>query len=96
MAVWQHRVMIRIKRASFEPSTTVLSKRIKDAPLYKIRDDGEVKKFAIDIKEHTRSIQNVIASLSDEEIQAVHFTEKLPSQPMKTVSVQSTLARIRM
>ena len=37
----------------------------KDAPLYKIKDNGEVKKFAIDIKEHTRSIQNVIAALSD-------------------------------
>lgn len=37
----------------------------KDSPLYKIKDSGDIKKFAIDIKEHTRSIQNVIASLSD-------------------------------
>lgn len=37
----------------------------KDAPLYKIKNSGEGKKFAIDIKEHTRSIQNVVAALSD-------------------------------
>lgn len=37
----------------------------KDAPLYKIKYSGDVGKFAIDIKEKTRSIQNVIASLSD-------------------------------
>lgn len=37
----------------------------KDSPLYKISDTGEVKKFAIDIKERARSIQNVIAALSD-------------------------------
>ena len=37
----------------------------KDSPLYKIKNSGDVKKFAIDIKEHTRSIQNVIAALSD-------------------------------
>lgn len=37
----------------------------KDSPLYKIKYSGDVGKFAIDIKEKTRSIQNVIASLSD-------------------------------
>lgn len=37
----------------------------KDAPLYKIKAGGDAKKFAIDIKEHTRSIQNVVAALSD-------------------------------
>lgn len=37
----------------------------KDSPLYKIKYSGDVQKFAIDIKEGTRSIQNVIASLSD-------------------------------
>lgn len=37
----------------------------KDAPLYKFVNSGDTKKFAIDIKEHTRSIQNVIAALSD-------------------------------
>lgn len=37
----------------------------KDAPLYKIKYSGDVGRFAIDIKEKTRSIQNVVASLSD-------------------------------
>lgn len=37
----------------------------KDSPLYKIKNSGEGKRFAIDIKEHTRSIQNVVAALSD-------------------------------
>lgn len=37
----------------------------KEAPLYKIRYSGDVGRFAIDIKEKTRSIQNVAASLSD-------------------------------
>ena len=37
----------------------------KESPLYKIKETGDVKKYAIDIKEATRNIQNVIASLSD-------------------------------
>lgn len=39
----------------------------KDSPLYKIKYSGDVQKFAIDIKERTRSIQNIVASLSDTE-----------------------------
>ena len=39
----------------------------KDSPLYKIKHSGDVKKFAIDIKESTRIIKNVVASLSDAE-----------------------------
>jgi len=35
----------------------------KESPLYKIKDVGDVTKYAIDIKENTRSLQNVIASL---------------------------------
>ena len=37
----------------------------KDSPLYKFKDTGDVKKHAIDIKESTRNIQNVIDSLSE-------------------------------
>lgn len=37
----------------------------KESPLYKIKNTGDVQKYAIDIKESTRNIQNVIASLSD-------------------------------
>lgn len=39
----------------------------KDSPLYKIKRSTDVQKFAIDIKESTRLIQNVVASLSDAE-----------------------------
>lgn len=39
----------------------------KDSPLYKIKHSGDVQKFAIDIKESTRIIKNVVASLSDAE-----------------------------
>lgn len=50
----------------------------KESPLYKIKDTGDVKKYAIDIKESTRNIQNVIASLSDSEggIESV-FSKKI-------------------
>lgn len=37
----------------------------KDSPLYKFKDTGDIKKHAIDIKESTRNIQNVIDSLSE-------------------------------
>ena len=44
----------------------------KDSPLYKIKHTGDVQKFAIDIKESTRLIKNVVASLSDAEIGRAH------------------------
>lgn len=37
----------------------------KESPLYKIPHLEDAKKFAIDVKEHAKSIQNVVASLSD-------------------------------
>ncbi len=37
----------------------------KESPLYKFKDSGDIKKHAIDIKESTRNIQNVIDSLSE-------------------------------
>ncbi|MGN0348698.1 MAG: flagellar filament capping protein FliD [Roseburia sp.] len=40
-------------------------KKNKETPLYKIKYSEDVQKFAIDIKEKTRSIQNMIASLSE-------------------------------
>lgn len=50
----------------------------KESPLYKIKYSGDVERFAIDIKEKTRSIQNVVASLSDSEdgIESV-FSKKI-------------------
>lgn len=38
----------------------------KDSPLYKLSDADGAKKFAIDIKENAKSIQNVVAELSDD------------------------------
>lgn len=38
----------------------------KESPLYKISQSGDIKKFAIDIKESARNIQNVVASLSSD------------------------------
>ena len=37
----------------------------RDAPLYKLSNDDSVAKYAIDIKENAKAIQNVVASLSD-------------------------------
>ena len=37
----------------------------KESPLYKISNPDNAKLFAIDIKENAKSIQHVVASLSD-------------------------------
>jgi flagellar hook-associated protein 2 len=37
----------------------------KDSPLYKISDPESAKRYAIDIKEHAKSLLNVVASLAD-------------------------------
>lgn len=37
----------------------------KESPLYKLQNSKEVARFAIDVKENARNIQNVIASLSE-------------------------------
>jgi flagellar hook-associated protein 2 len=42
-----------------------IMKSNKDSPLYKISNLESAKRYAIDIKEKTKSIQNVVASLSD-------------------------------
>lgn len=38
----------------------------KESPLYKVPNSGDIQKFAIDIKENTRNIQNIVASLSSD------------------------------
>lgn len=50
----------------------------KESPLYKINYSGDVKRFAIDIKEKSRSIQNMVAALSDSDqgIESV-FSKKI-------------------
>lgn len=64
----------------------------KESPLYKIKYSGDVQKFAIDIKEKTRSIQNVIASLSEsasDDDAANMFSKKIAqSSDESTVSVE--------
>lgn len=37
----------------------------KESPLYKISDMSSAKRYAIDVKENAKAIQNVVASLSD-------------------------------
>ena len=55
----------RTKKASCAPYTIILSKLIKIPPLYKINFTRDTGRFAIDIKEQARSIENFIAALSN-------------------------------
>lgn len=54
----------------------------KESPLYKIRNDQNVPKFLIDIKENARQIKNVVSSLSES-------GEGLESAFQKKVAVSS-------
>lgn len=62
----------------------------KDAPLYKVRHLGDAQRFAIDIKERTRSIQNMVASLSDADsgIESVFSKKIAQSSDDDTVSAE--------
>lgn len=53
------------KKSQLRAVCNSIVKTNKESPLYKIKYSEDVGRFAIDIKEKTRSIQNVIASLSD-------------------------------
>lgn len=53
------------KKSDLRKVYNQIVKKNKDAPLYKIADPEEAKRYAIDIKESAKSIQNVVASLSD-------------------------------
>ena len=53
------------KKSELRNTYNSIVKSNNESPLYKIKDSGDVKKFAIDIKESARNIKNVIASLSD-------------------------------
>lgn len=55
------------KKSQLRAVYNSIVKTNKDAPLYKIKDTSEAQKFAIDIKEHAHSIQNVIAALSSDD-----------------------------
>ena len=52
------------KKSDLRTTYNNIVKINKDSPLYKIKESGDVQKFAIDIKENARNIQNIIASLS--------------------------------
>lgn len=62
----------------------------KDAPLYKVQHLGDAQRFAIDIKEKTRSIQNMVASLSDADsgIESVFSKKIAQSSDEETVSAE--------
>ena len=55
------------KKSQLRDVYNKIVKTNKESPLYKIKNTNEAQKFAIDIKERAHSIQNVVASLSDEE-----------------------------
>ena len=53
------------KKSELRNTYNRIVKLNKESPLYKISSSGDVKRFAIDIKENTRRIQNVASSLSE-------------------------------
>lgn len=53
------------KKSDLRKIYNQIVKKNKESPLYKISDMEEAKRYAIDIKENAKSIQNVVASLSD-------------------------------
>jgi flagellar hook-associated protein 2 len=53
------------KKSDLRKVYNSIVKSNKESPLYKITNADNAKKYAIDIKEHAKAIQNVVASLSD-------------------------------
>lgn len=53
------------KKSDLRKVYNSIVKSNKDSPLYKISNLDSAKRYAIDIKEKAKSIQNVVASLSD-------------------------------
>lgn len=53
------------KKSDLRKVYNQIVKKNKESPLYKITNIEDAKKYAIDIKESAKSIQNVVASLSD-------------------------------
>ncbi|MDE7435584.1 MAG: flagellar filament capping protein FliD [Lachnospiraceae bacterium] len=52
------------KKSELRSVYNSILKSNKESPLYKIKESGDVHRFAIDIKENARHLKNVIASLS--------------------------------
>lgn len=55
------------KKSQLRDTYNKIVKTNKESPLYKIKNLGEAKKYAIDIKESVGDIQHIAASLSDNE-----------------------------
>lgn len=53
------------KKNDVRSTYSSIVKSNKESPLYKIKEGGNVRKFAIDIKEQACTIKNVVASLSE-------------------------------
>ncbi len=53
------------KKSDLRKIYNQIVKTNREAPLYKLSGEDEVAKYAIDIKENAKAIQNVVASLSD-------------------------------
>ena len=62
----------------------------KTAPLYKINFDGDIKNFAIDLKEQSRAAQNVVSSLSpdDGSIESVFYKKIATSSNEDAVQIR--------
>jgi flagellar hook-associated protein 2 len=54
------------KKSDLRKIYNSIVKSNKDSPLYKIMNLSSAKRYAIDIKEKSKAIQNVVASLSDD------------------------------
>ena len=54
------------KKSDLRKVYSKILKSNKDSPLYKILNVERAKRYAIDIKENAKSIQNAVASLSDQ------------------------------
>lgn len=65
------------KKSELRSIYNTIVKINKESPLYKFRDNGDIPKFAIDIKESARNIKNVVASLSDEDDISKAFQKKI-------------------
>ena len=69
MATYANREVSRYdshKKSDLRKVYNKIVKTNKESPLYKISNVQDAAKYAIDIKEHAKSIQNVVSSLSDQ------------------------------
>ncbi len=53
------------KRSELRMTYNRIIKSTKESPLYRIKDAGDFRKFAISVKEQAHTIKNVVASLSE-------------------------------